>query len=145
MSRKVYAEINLHFTWHTKGSVPVITPEIENRLHHYLKHRALETKGIIFHEVGGTQNHVHLVVSVPPTLPISEWLGKLKGASSYYINHEIANRKLLEWQDGYGVVSFGTKDVEWVKSYVRNQKEHHARGQIYERLERTEDGSSPIE
>ncbi|MCP9494378.1 MAG: hypothetical protein MSG64_07985 [Pyrinomonadaceae bacterium MAG19_C2-C3] len=45
----------------------------------------------------------------------------------------------------YGVVSFGTKDLEWVKQYVRNQKEHHACGQIYERLERTEDGSSPTE
>lgn len=42
----------------------------------------------------------------------------------------------LQWQAGYGVVSFGTKDLEWVKAYVRNQKEHHARGTVQERLER---------
>ena len=140
MSRRVYSEINLHFTWHTKESVPVITPEIESRLYHYIKHRALEIKGLIFPEIGGTENHVHIVVSIPPTLLISEWIGRLKGASSHYINHEIVNRKLLDWQDGYGVVSFGTKDLEWVKRYVRNQKEHHASGRIYERLERTEIG-----
>ena len=66
---------------------------------------------------------------------ISEWIGKLKGGSSFYINHEIANRKLLDWQDGYGVVSFGTKDLKWVVDYVKNQKEHHARGTTIKRLE----------
>jgi putative transposase len=45
---------------------------------------------------------------------------------------------LLDWQGGYGVVSFGAKDLEWVKRYVRNQKEHHARGTTHERLESIE-------
>ena len=44
--------------------------------------------------------------------------------------------KALEWQPGYGVVSFGTGDLEWVKSYIRNQREHHARGGCHDRLER---------
>jgi hypothetical protein len=48
------------------------------------------------------------------------------------------NRKLLDWQTGYGVVSFGTKDLPWVVSYVRNQKEHHAKGTIVGRLEKTD-------
>jgi hypothetical protein len=42
---------------------------------------------------------------------------------SHYVNHELANRKLLDWQRGYGVVSFGTKDLQWVIDYIRNQKE----------------------
>jgi putative transposase len=46
------------------------------------------------------------------------------------------SRKLLEWQAGYGVVSFGTRDLEWVKSFVKNQRDRHARGQIVDRLER---------
>jgi putative transposase len=136
MPRNVYHEINLHFTWHTLNDAPVLTEAIENRAHHYLQHRVLQEQGVFFHAIGGTETHVHLVVSVPPTLLISDWVGKLKGASSHYINHQIANRKLLEWQTGYGVVSFGTKDLEWVKRYVRNQKEHHAKGKVYERLER---------
>ena len=136
MSRNVYSEINLHITWHTKESYPSLTEQIEDRVHHYLKHRVLETTGVLFHEIGGTENHLHLAVSVPPTLLISDWIGKLKGASSHYINHEIADHKVLEWQTGYGVVGFGTKDLEWVVSYIRNQKEHHRKGSIYERLER---------
>jgi len=93
----------------------------------------------LFHAVGGTENHIHLAVSVPPTLLISEWIGKVKGASSYYTNKEAPNHnKVLEWQTGYGIVSFGTKDLPWVIGYVRNQKEHHRQRTTYERLERLE-------
>jgi putative transposase len=136
MPRNVYHEINLHITWHTKNNQSILTSEIENRLHQYLHHRVLDTAEVRFHEIGGTENHIHLAVSVPPTLLISDWIGKLKGASSYYINHEIANRKLLEWQEGYGVVSFGSKDLHWVKSYIQNQKQHHASRTTHPRLER---------
>ena len=100
---------------------------------------ALKTKGVIFHEIGGTETHVHVAVSIPPTVVIAEWIGKLKGASSHYVNHELVNRKVLDWQTGYGVVSFGTKDLEWVVKYVRNPKEHHAQGTTVERLEKIAD------
>jgi len=139
MPKNVYSEINLHMTWHTKNNAPVLMEIIENRLHHYLEHEIRKTKNVFFHAVGGTENHVHLAATIPPSLLISEWIGKLKGGSSFYINHEIANRKLLSWQDGYGVVSFGTKDLKWVVEYVKNQKEHHARGTTKERLERSDE------
>src|SRR5260370_39543666 len=136
MSNRAYSEINLHFTWHVKESLPIISPEIEPRLYREITSYALKSKGLIFHEVGGTETHIHIAVTIPPTLVISEWIGRLKGASSHYVNHELVNRKLLEWQAGYGVVSFGTKDLEWVVNYVRNQKEHHRNGTTVERLER---------
>lgn len=138
MPRNVYSEVHLHLTWHTKHDAAVLVDAVENRTHHYLRHRALQTPGVIVHEVGGTADHVHLAVSVPPTVVIADWIGELKGATSYYINHEICNRKVLGWQDGYGVVSFGTKDLPWVVAYIRNQKRHHADGQTHERLERTD-------
>src|SRR5215510_1544326 len=112
MPRNVYAEINLHIIWHTKGSLPLLNPAIEARAHHHIRHYVLQTESCLFHEVGGTDNHIHLAVSVPPTLLISEWIGKVKGASSYYTNKEAPNHnKVLEWQTGYGIVSFGTKDL----------------------------------
>ena len=91
---------------------------------------------MIFHAVGGIEDHVHLVASIPPSLLVSEWIGRLKGGSSFHINHEIVNRKLLDWQDGYGVVSFGTRDLPWVIKYVKNQKEHHAKKTTNPRLEK---------
>jgi hypothetical protein len=68
---------------------------------------------------------------------ISELIGTLKGYSSHEVNHRMGLRqKVLQWQTGYGVVSFGTADLPWVIAYVRNQKEHHAHGKTHERLER---------
>lgn len=40
------------------------------------------------------------------------------------------------FQRGYGIVTFGTKDLQWVVDYINNQKEHHRRSTIQERLER---------
>lgn len=135
MSIHAYHEIYLHLTWHTKHNQPILTPEIEDRLQHYLVHRSCETPGVFIYEIGGTKDHLHLAVRVPPTLLLSDWIGKLKGASSHYINHHIADHKVLEWQVGYGVVSFGARALPWVRRYIQRQKEHHANGTITQRLE----------
>ena len=138
MSKNYYAEINLHVTWHVKGSRPVLEAKVEAIVHHYLRGRCINTPGIFIHEIGGVDDHVHLCVTIPPTLLISEFVGQLKGASSHEINQKLGDGhgKILEWQGGYGVVSFGTGNLPWVKEYVRNQRDHHAKGKIVERMER---------
>jgi hypothetical protein len=61
----------------------------------------------------------------------------LKGGSSHTVNQMFpALVERFAWQVGYGVVSFGTRDLKWVVRYVRNQREHHACGKIEDRLER---------
>lgn len=137
MSRNFYSEINLHIVWHTKGSLPLLTHHIEKLAHRYLRKRVIDTSGGYVHEIGGTSTHVHLAVSVPPTLKPSEWIGQLKGGSSHDVNQESVSRdKHLQWQSGYGVVSFGTRDLEWVVAYIRNQEEHHRCARTVDRLER---------
>jgi putative transposase len=137
MSRDYYSEINLHIVFHTKGSLPLLTPQVEPLAHRFLKQRIANTAGAFYHEVGGIETHVHLVVTVRPTLLVSDFIGKLKGGSSHDVNQAIGRHsKVVQWQIGYGVVSFGTRDLPWVVEYVRNQREHHARGTVHERLER---------
>src|SRR5262245_51599458 len=96
MSRNVYHEINLHIVWRTKHDAPVLVEHVENRCHHYLMHRATRAAGVFVHAIGGMPDHVHVAVSVPPTLLISEWIGDLKGSSSHQVNHEICNQKVLD-------------------------------------------------
>jgi REP element-mobilizing transposase RayT len=135
MSRNYYSEIHLHMVWHTKESTPLLTPRVEKIAYDYLRGYTVQTPGAFAHEIGGTETHVHVALTIAPTIGISELIGKLKGASAHEVNSKLGH-KCLEWQSGYGVVSFGTKDLKWVRDYVRNQKEHHARGTIHERLER---------
>jgi len=137
MSRNYYSEINLHLVWHTKNSLPLLTPQIEPLAHRFIKKRIIDTPGAFVHEIGSIETHVHIAVTVPPTLLISDFIGQLKGGSSHDVNQALGRgQKVLEWQTGYGVVSFGTRDLPWVVEYVRNQREHHARGTVHERLER---------
>jgi len=73
---------------------------------------------------------VHVVFSIEASVCISELLGALKGGSSDDINEE-DKRISLQWQRGYGVVSFGRKNLPWVLDYVARQREHHASGEPY--------------
>ncbi len=144
MGRNFYAEINLHITWHTKDSAPLLVPQVEAVVHHYLRGRCINTPSVFIHEIGGIETHVHLAVSIAPTLLISEFIGQLKGSSSHEVNQKLG-RKVLDWQTGYGVVSFGTRDLNWVREYIRNQRARHAGGTIEERLERITDYEAEAE
>ena len=145
MSKSYYSEINLHIVWHTKQSLSLLTPALEPIAHRLLRKRIIETPDVLLHEIGGTATHVHIAVSIPPTLTISTWVGHLKGGSSHDVNQHVGMRqKALQWQIGYGVVSFGTGDLDWVTGYIRNQKEHHGQGGVHDRLERiTHDDDPP--
>jgi len=137
MSRSYYSEINLQLTWHCKQSAPMLTPQVEPVTHQIIKDRLIKTPDLFVHEIGGTDTHVHVAVTIPPTLTVSVFVGQLKGASSHEVNQHFAIRgKVLERQAGYGVVSFGTKDLPWVRQYIQNQRSHHATGKIANRLER---------
>lgn len=145
MSKSYYSEINLHIVWHTKQSLPLLTPVLEPIAYRLLRKRIIETPDVLLYEIGGTTTHVHIAVSIPPTLTISTWIGQLKGGSSHDVNQQAGMRqKALQWQIGYGVVSFGTGDLDWVTRYIRNQKEHHEQGSVHDRLERiTHDDDPP--
>lgn len=130
MSNRSYAEINFHITWHTKDNRPLITPEMEPDLWAFVKNRIITMPDVYFHAIGGMPDHLHIASSFYPPFEIDRWIGDLKGASS----HEFG--RSLYWQFGYGIVSFGTRDLPWVVAYIRNQKDHHRAGSIFERLER---------
>ena len=123
MSRNYYSEINLHIVWHTKNSLPLLNPQIKTLTHQRLKKRIIDTPGAFVHEIGGIEDHVHVAVTVAPTIAISEWIGQLKGGTSHDVNQQAGlNNKTLHWQTGYGVVSFGTRDLEWVTSYRSEER-----------------------
>jgi len=137
MSHNYYSEIYLHLTWHTKLSRPLLTPDVESLTWRCLREKAAALGDVQIHEIGGIETHVHLAISIEPTVTISEMVGALKGYSSHEVNRRLGMAsRVLEWQTGYGVVSFGAKDLPWVVEYIKNQRAHHARGRAQDRLER---------
>jgi putative transposase len=137
MANNYYSEINLHMTWHTKLSRPLLQPDVEAMTFACLREKAAALGDVYIHEIGGTETHIHVALTVEPTVLVSDLVGLLKGYSAHEVNRRLGlKQKVLEWQAGYGVVSFGTRDLPWVVEYVRNQKEHHASRRVFDRLER---------
>lgn len=138
MSNHVYSEIYLHLNWHTHNNLPVLQSHVEDLTHGLLRQKLELIKGVEFLDLGGTDDHVHLAVRIQPFVTISEMVQELKGYTAYEANRRLS-RKLLEWQRGYGVVSFGQQNLPWVLAYIQNQRDHHAKQTIQDRLERFDD------
>ena len=131
-----YWRLFYHFVWGTKNGDPMISPTWENSLHNVIAAKASEL-GALVHAVGGIENHVHLVASVPPRIALSTFVGQVKGTSSHFVNHELAPDATFAWQEEYGVVSFGGKQLDMVVRYVKNQRRHHDEGTNVPMLEKS--------
>jgi putative transposase len=115
-----------HLVWGTKERQPLIKPELEGTLYNYIIGKS-DAKGCIVHAIGGIEDHLHLVASIPPHLSIADFVKTIKGSSTYYINNNVLSERSnkFAWQEGYGVFSLGSKQLEQAVIYVQNQKIHH--------------------
>ena len=129
-----YWRLFYHFVWGTKNGHPLIESGWEDSLHNVIAAKAARLEAMV-HAVGGTDNHIHLVASVPPKVSLSAFVGQVKGSSSHWVNHELNPGYQFAWQSEYGVVSFEGKQLDMLVRYVKNQREHHARGSAIPMLE----------
>jgi len=134
MSTHVYHDLHVHLNWHTKHDHRTLTGQVEELAHTLLRDKAARMKGVHLHRLGGTDDHVHLAVQIEPYVCISDLVAELKGACSFETNKRLRH-KALEWQRGYGAVSFGRRNLGWVIEYIERQREHHAAGKVFARLE----------
>ncbi|MBD2203019.1 IS200/IS605 family transposase [Calothrix sp. FACHB-1219] len=123
-----------HLVWATKDGQSLITANRETQLYNYIIGKADALDSII-HAIGGIDNHIHLVASIPPRLSIADFVQTIKGSSAHHLNHTSPSQDAFGWQRGYGVFSLGSKQLEQAVIYVKNQKEHHLNGTVIASLE----------
>ena len=131
-----YWQLFYHMVWATKNREPLIRQEFEADLWRVLVGKATEL-GALVHAVGGVEDHVHFVASVPPKIALSEFVQQLKGSSSRFVSHRSDIADPFGWQAEYGMLSFDGKQLDQMVKYVRNQREHHRRGSTISILERS--------
>jgi putative transposase len=83
-----YWRLYYHIVWATKDRVPLITEDIQSKLYGYIS-RKVKKMNCILHALGGIEDHVHLVVSIPPKLSIADFIANIKGSSSHYVKAEV--------------------------------------------------------
>ncbi len=112
-----------HCVFSTKERRRIITAEIQPRLWPYIggvaRKREIKALG-----VGGTDDHVHMLLSLPASLPIAKAMREIKGESSHWMREE-CSMPAFEWQEGYGAFSVGSSQVDATLKYIAGQKEHH--------------------
>jgi REP element-mobilizing transposase RayT len=77
--------------------------------------------------VGGVEDHVHALLVLPPTMPLSKAVLFLKGSSSKWVNDSRTKDSHFAWQEGYGAFSVSSSQTPDVVRYIREQKSHHAK------------------
>lgn len=117
-----YTNLLFHIVFSTKERYPFIKPEHEERLYEYIGGTIRGMKAICL-EIGGVDDHVHILTKLKPTLSISTFLERLKPSVTNWAKPIIHPK--FEWQDGYGAFSVGESQVRSVRRYIQNQKEHH--------------------
>ena len=120
-----YTAVHVHLVFSTKNRERWITPEIEDAVWSYLG-GICRTHGIKALHIGGVEDHVHLLVGLPPTVALSECMRRLKGESSKWISEKWPAMRGFSWQDGYGAFSIGKSQVADTIRYIGRQREHHA-------------------
>lgn len=117
-----YTNLLTHVVFSTKERLPSISNEIKTELFAYIGGLVKELKGkpVI---INGMSDHVHLLVSLPPTVDVSTAMRFIKANSSKWVSQKF--NKPFEWQKGYGAFSVSRSNVDAVVKYIQNQEQHH--------------------
>lgn len=112
----------IHTIFSTKDRHPFLNEKICSEVHAYIA-ATLRNLGAIVGEIGGTEDHVHILCCLPRTFSMAKLIEEIKKSSSQKIKAcGITN---FYWQGGYGSFSVSQSEVETVTRYIKKQKEHH--------------------
>lgn len=118
-----FSNLLVHIIFSTKNRRPQITQPILPRLHAYLGGILKEERCIPL-SIGGKNDHVHILVAIPPVLAIADLLRIAKTNSSRWV-HETWPDAPFAWQEGYGAFSVSKSNSQAVIRYIEQQEEHH--------------------
>ncbi len=119
-----FTSLHYHVIFSTKHREPWITQEHEQRLRAYLGGiaRQNQLKPLL---IGGMEDHIHMLLGMPPTITVSEALKRIKGGSSGWVKENLPGSLGFGWQDGYAAFGVSKSQLGEVEDYIRDQRAHH--------------------
>jgi REP element-mobilizing transposase RayT len=111
----------IHCVFSTKERADLISEGMQERLYAYMFGIARNLEIEIL-ALGGTANHIHVLMALPAKHSLSTAIRNLKANSSRWMSE---NGPRFSWQEGFGAFGVSSSQVGSVKRYIRNQAEHH--------------------
>ena len=121
MSRNL---IYLHYVITTKKRQGIFSPDKEKTLFAYIL-GVTENLNCKLIRINAALNHMHILVKIPTTISASDYIATVKRSTSLFIKNTGLYPKFWGWAREYSVQSVSLDDVERVRQYIINQKEHH--------------------
>jgi putative transposase len=120
-------DIQYHVVWTTKYRYKVLREKVAERLRELLR-QGCEARGIKIVRGSIGRDHVHMLISCPPTLSPAKIMQYLKGRSSKMLQEEFPELRKRYWgqhlwSSGYFCRTVGTIDDETIKQYIENQQD----------------------
>ena len=119
-----FSQIYLQFVFAVKGRQSLIPKQHKEELHKYITAlvQARKAKMLAVHCM---PDHIHLFVGYKPSVLISDFVKEIKVESNEFIKEKKWINGNFNWQEGYGVFSYGQSQIDRVCQYILNQEEHH--------------------
>ncbi len=119
-----FTKLTYHVVFSTKYRQPLIQTPMQKRLYEYIGGIIRAQNGHLI-EIGGIEDHIHLLANLSATKAISDSIREIKANTAKW-NNELSDQKnRFEWQKGYGAFSVSYSQIESVRHYIQNQREHH--------------------
>ena len=119
-----YIHCLVHCIFSTKDRTKTITPALQEKLWPYIGGISRQ-RGVKALAVGGIEDHVHILLSIPATVSISKVMQEIKAVSSKWIHETDPTQRFFSWQEGYGAFSVSISHAKKTIDYINSQKEHH--------------------
>ncbi len=118
------ARVPIHLVYSTKGRQSWITDEVRGALHRY-QAVVLGNLGCPAVIVNSVEDHVHALFELSRTVSIAEAVEEVKKSSSKWIKTQGTELEGFAWQTGYSAFAVSPSNVDRVRRYIENQREHH--------------------
>ncbi len=123
----------VHVVFSTKQREPVLHLNNRATLYKYIG-GIIRGEGGALLSIGGTSDHVHLLLKIPASAAVSDVLRKLKSNASKWMNEQQWCSASFSWQRGYAAFSVSRSMVSIVSGYIENQEAHHQSSSFKEEL-----------
>ncbi|MGE0090291.1 MAG: IS200/IS605 family transposase [Bacteroidales bacterium] len=119
-----YTKIWIHGVWATKNRQKFLNKDVRVSLFEHIKENAIK-KDIFLDSINGYNDHIHVLLCLKREQNIADCIQLIKGESSFWINKNKLTSQKFEWQDDYFAVSVSNSKITVLRSYIKNQEEHH--------------------
>lgn len=116
-----YISSVFHIVFGTKERIALISTEMQPRLWSYVSAIA-RNHGMHVLAIGGTANHIHILLVLPADQKLADAVRTLKCNSSRWMRE---TDRRFGWQEGYGAFSVSPSQRSKVEGYIARQAEHH--------------------